>query len=384
MILLSRPLRLAGVSLLAALFLQSCKTAVPELLDTEGSPLSQSEPATYRLAVAPFKLPPGVEAALRVTGVRGSAVELQADLVSALVEMHTASEVVPIDSPDAFSAYNVDADLLLQPRLKEARFGRDGLTGRAFVSGLLWLTTWCGSLWVEDSRYRASLVVDYDLLDPHTGRVLARDQSARSQQTDLSFWERNEAFSPGFFLSLLVPPFLVGDNRRHLGDSLAARANSLVAAQFKTFLLNELPARQAQLLARMELLVPSNGSHTTEPVSFEWEVTAKGGLTEAAVLVNDEVYRTWKTEELEALAAEDGGVRIGVPDIPMPKAGRNLVRFLVNVDGLWASRSVLVFNDREDDSKPSEDERKIAPNGAATLTLDDAPQAQKGEGHDAD
>jgi len=339
-----------GLALFFGWVLVGCRSPEPVLFDNEGVAYRERAPAPFRLAVAPFELPPSLEAGLAVTGVRRTAPELQTDLVRAFEEQRVSSDVFATASGDSFNAYREQADLMLRPRLEDARFRRDGATGRAFLSTALWLTTWIGGLWVEDSRYDANIRMTYDLVDPNTGVLVATNKALESTAVDLTFWERNEAFSSGFFASMFIPPFLAHDDRTTTENSLVRRANRVLAAQVKAYLIEELPAEESQLLATLTIEAPLNGEESTGLVDFRCRIGSLSDVTEALLLVNGEVHSRWDEEELSSLAGQAAGeegrmaLTISAGAIPLSRPGKNLLRVMANVAGQWASRSIVVYN----------------------------------------
>ncbi|MBI4601249.1 MAG: hypothetical protein HY721_04730, partial [Planctomycetes bacterium] len=187
---------------LAAGLLAGCRTTDPLLLAEGGVHFRDLEAAAYRIAVAPFEVDPSLEPA----SLGAAAPErLHEALAAALADVEAGSDIVPLSTRSSFDAYAAKADILVLPRLEQASFGPAPDSGKVLVSSLLWLTTWIGSLWVEDRSYETGVVVSYDLVDPHTGAPVAGGIKARSGQVGLTFWERDHAFSRGFFLSMLVP-----------------------------------------------------------------------------------------------------------------------------------------------------------------------------------
>jgi hypothetical protein len=340
--------RLAAVTAaLAALAAWGCKTADPALFDRDGAPVRESEPVSYRLAVAPFEFVPAFHTIPGRRWAQRTEAELQRDLVRALSDSRVASEAFAVDSRESFDAYSQSADLLLRPRLEDVSFSYAGASDRALVSTLLWVTTWVGSLWVEDSQYNARLVVRYDLVDPHTGASIAEDIAVRSDEIALDFWGRNEAFNKGFFLSLLVPPFLTSDDKEITDESLFHRASELIAAKLKTYLKEELPGRERELLAQVQVRSPRNGSEVSGETPLRCDVRARRGVTEVQVLVNGELYRKLGEADLPSPAEQESDGFFFCPlrldDLALTKPGKNLVRILVNVAGQWSSRSIVLY-----------------------------------------
>jgi len=336
------------IVMLSFVTLAGCRSTNDALLDKGGKPLAKMEPAAYRLAVAPFEIDPTLKENSALVGLKRSEEELQQDLVHALEELRTASEVIALDSTDSFDAYEKKADLLLVPRLQEASFRRAG-TSRTAVSSALWFTTWIGSLYVEDTSYDARLMVHYDLVDPHSGVHLANDEQASSKAVDLTFWERNSAFSGNFFLTMLIPPFFTDDDEKITAEALLERSTILVAAQLKTYLKETLPSRELALLTSVQLWAPRNGARLTGPTELHCEIIAKRMVTEVIVLVNDDLYRKWEESELPSVGEQAWGGNFRCPvnleSIEVDKPGKNIIRLLFNVAGQWASRSILVYRD---------------------------------------
>jgi hypothetical protein len=332
--------------LLSFATLAGCRSTNEALLDKAGKPLAKMDPAAYRLAVAPFQIDPTLKENSGLWGLKRSAEELQQDLVRALEELRTASDIVALDSADSLNAYQNKADLLLVPRLREASFKRTG-SSRTALSSALWFTTWIGSLYVEDASYDARFMVEYDLIDPYSGVHVADDEQASSNAVDLTFLERNDAFSGNFFLTMLIPPFLTADDEKITAEALLQKSTTLVAAQLKTYLKETLPSRELALLTSVHLWAPTNGARLTGPTDLHCDIIAKRVVTEIVVLVNDNLYRKWEESELPSVGEQAwrGNFRcpVNLESIEVDKPGKNIIRLLFNVAGQWASRSILVY-----------------------------------------
>ncbi|HVR76243.1 MAG TPA: hypothetical protein VMT52_18070 [Planctomycetota bacterium] len=336
-------------ALLAAVVLTGCRSRDPALYDRRGLAVEDTEPLAYRIAVAPLEVADSIEKSSRLSPALRTEKDLQEELVNALIDLKTASDIFSVSAQTSYDAYAEQADLLLVPRLDEASFRRSGTTGRAFLSSALWLTTWISSLWVEDTSYDARLVLRYDIVDPHTGIDLFKNVEARSKSVDLSFWDRNEAFSSSFFLSLLVPPFLTQDNDEMTSRALTRRAATLAAAELKNYLGENLASRQMELLAHIEVKGPRNGSRTSGPTPLHCDVHARRVITEVVVLVNDEERLRLAETDLPG-AGEQSRTHyfyhaVHLDDVGLKEKGKNIVRILVNVAGQWASRSIAIYRE---------------------------------------
>jgi hypothetical protein len=326
--------------------LLGCSSQDPALYDSGGAPLAASEPVAYRLAVAPVEIDPAVAQEGDLAKLGCTEDEVRAELVRALLDLRAASEIFPVSSPSAYSAYMEKADLLLVPRIEKATFRHKGNSGGALTATLLWVTTWVGSLWVEDSTYRAQLGLKCQLVDPHTGVNLASDVEARSDEVDLSFWDRNEAFSGNFFSTMIMPPFLTKDDQAQTSHALLRRSMEVVAAKLKVFLREGLPNRELGHLAHVLILEPKNDAVIEGPAGVRCEIVARRPITEALVLVNGDVLRRLGDADLpspkDQMEGEYYKCRLNVEGIEVTKPGANLIRVLINVAGQWASRSILV------------------------------------------
>ena len=322
-----------------------CRTYEPLLHTADGTPLERIEPAAVTIAVAPVELM-GATATQAKADLEPLKSRLQLSLVGALREMNAASEVFAVSSDESFDAYTKKADVMLRPRLKDAEFARLGASNRAFVSCLLWLTTWVGSLYVEDAEYDARMVLGYDVVDPYTGAAIASDVTAMTDSATLSFFDRNEAFTKGFFLSMLVPPFLTGDNEAMANEELERRATRLVAAQMKSYLTDRFPRQAQNHLASIVVNSPRNGARVSASEALSCQVTAKNVVTEVQVFVNDQLTQIWNENTLPSLDEQKRGelyrCSVRLPKLALVKAGKNKIRIVVNVAGRWSSRSIVV------------------------------------------
>jgi len=322
----------------------ACSSSHSALVDENDRPLRDVEPVAYRIAVAPFQVDPAITGDPKALTILRGPQDLQSDLVAALAEMDASSEVFALRSATSYDAYREKADLLVLPRLEEMSSSRR--SDRALLSSLLWFTTWIGSLWVEDVIFGPGIVISYELIDPNTGASLAGGVKARSGDVNLSFWERNRAFSKGFFLTLIMPPFLVEEEQRTAGRSIAHRSAPLIAAQIKSYLLKSLPAREMELLAQVQIQSPRNGSRVRGKTSVQFEIIAKRPITEARIIVNDELRKAWTEAELPPVAnQEQGGLyrcSLREEGIELPPSTKCLLRVLVNVAGQWVTRSIAL------------------------------------------
>lgn len=317
------------------------------LQDTGGGLVRDHAPIEYRLAVASLAgadQPSVVSGALRQ---HVSDEQLLDDLVSALREQQVATEIFPVPEGSSYAAYQQDADILLVPRLEQATFQPGKTSGRAALSGLLWLTTWIGGLWVEDTTYDTRLVLRYNMIDPHSGLEILKDAEVSSEGTSLSFFDRNEAFGGQFFASLLVPPFMTIDDEAQTAVALLPRSAAHVAARIKEQLASALPRKQLDALAHIEIQSPTNGALTQRPVDLRCDIVARRAVIEAVVLLNGKLHRHLGAEELpspeEQTRAGSFICPVRVDGIELEQDGKNVVRLLVNVAGQWASRSLAIY-----------------------------------------
>lgn len=223
----------------------------------------------YRIAIAPFEATPGQTA-------DWTAHDLQLRLVDRLRELDCASEVYPLKAGE-----DVDADLLVKPRLTEAfQYQYSEATGGAVASSLLWLGTWVGGLFVDDSSYESRLAVDFDI---EMVRDNSRLQSVQIQQmdpVDVDFLERNDFLSWPMVQSWIIPPFLTSDDPRVLGNSLLGHKLDQVGADLARDLKFDFEKRELERCATIRFDSPASGEVAGD---VELDFTVRSGSSIDAI-----------------------------------------------------------------------------------------------------
>jgi len=190
--------RLAALCLAAELCL-ACSSTDPLLLDDGELLIEDGPPITSRMAVAPFVLSGQLQSAPGLSTFQDPGGALRDLFVEALREQNVADEVIGVGSSYPRQVSRTTADLLVRPRLHEIELGHVGVSSRWFVSSLLWLTTWIGTTFVEDSVYDARMNVSCEVIALRQGAVVVDYLELTSERVELTFWERNSVLSFGFF-----------------------------------------------------------------------------------------------------------------------------------------------------------------------------------------
>ena len=258
-----RPSVVAALPLTLALAVaaSACKSTDPQLLTEVGEPIAALDPAPYRVAIAPIAVAPESNAVAPDAkwGLSSSDPEQLRELfLRAAGELDLASDVLVLPDPtDQGWLQQHQVDLVIQPRITECKFDYGG-NERLGASLGLWITTWICSLWVEDSRYATGLVMECAFADPNAQGGAVPSIALKSEDTALTFWERNKAFSLGFFTTMILPPFLTSDNRELSSQSLTEHSFQHNAAELKKALLDHYTDSPDAI--RVEIRSPRNGT----------------------------------------------------------------------------------------------------------------------------
>ncbi|MFT5052169.1 MAG: hypothetical protein ACI8QZ_003601 [Chlamydiales bacterium] len=231
------PFHLAA--LVALLISVGCVSTADALRGSSGL-IRDETPVAYRIAVAEFEVAESIPQATEenkwyLSTRNGKA--LQALLVDALRAQRTGSEIVALDGDPRATGVNESVDLVLVPHLRSATFAYEGASGRVWASSALWLFTWIGSLWAEDARYTVDMRLECELIDPHAQDEYVQRLVVQSGDVELPYWDRNEAWSTGFFMTMVFPPFWARDEATIVSPSLTAAALEQLAARIKRYLV---------------------------------------------------------------------------------------------------------------------------------------------------
>jgi hypothetical protein len=335
----SSVLRRVAAAICLATFASACAVRSP-ILRTDGAVvLRERNPAPYRLAVAPLRLATGV-APLPLS------VEFLRDrLVADLRVVRAASTVVTVGNADLAEADTAGADLLVRPLVTAARFEHVGTTPNALLSSLLWVTTWVGGLLVEDTDYHARLQVDWEIVNPHTGQVVDRFVGGAAA-VRLAFLDRHAFWSGGTLLSLVVPPFLSGDDRTRTDATLCDLAVAKAATDFAAYLKDGLGGVERELLGIVRLEHPHDGRVPVGRCRPRGRVLARDLVAELHVRWNGRTVAELSGDGLPPRSAQQLGpdaYAIDLPDLDLAVgAGTHELSIEFTVAGRRSSRTFVV------------------------------------------
>ncbi len=226
------------------------------------------------------------------------------------------------------------ADFVLRPRLvRPMDYQHGGVSEGWWAAGGLWLVTWIGGLFVDDSCYSVEVEIAYDL---RAGKDSAEPLGEVSSgyggdDVDLAFFDRNDFFSVGTLMSLILPPFWTVDEdettRQSLQDGVARRAAVKLAEYVKRDFGNGVYARGI-VPSRLEVLQPSNGA-AIEPGTLDLKLRISG-----TVKVSD--VRIMRVDTGDILAHE-----LGLSERNRPVGDGYELDLPLKLDGLVAGENVL-------------------------------------------
>lgn len=335
------PLALAG---------WGCAGASPHTLDRHGVPLADTPPAPYRVAIAPLVL--GEEFSRAQAGPEGrvqprvvfSAQDFRTRLIDGLARHRTLSEAFPVGALDLLEAQDGRADLLLRLQWADSRITSEGPAGgAAWMSALLWATTWAGSLWIRDSEYATGCTLRGSLVNPYLGRTVQRF-TITTGPVRLSFWERNPFLSLGLLQSLVLPPFWTSDDRTRTDQRLSEEIVAQLAAELARFFKDDLAAVEdpaAGASARIRIEQPDSAGAASSYTHVAATVSSPHPIQEALLFLNG---RPVAAIPAPTQPGADGHYRL---DIARPVAllpGRNDLQLRVLAEGEITSRTVVVHN----------------------------------------
>lgn len=293
--------------------------------DSAGT-VARLSPAPFRVAVAPLaRWNQGLAMTEEQIGLavdsRGT---FQERFAAALRAEGVASDVIQLQSEEDVEllaeAARQQADLLIRPRLRSALFDESTLSDRWLLSGGLWLLTWAGGLFVDDSTYATNLALDLEIIDVRRGGLI-QQTSAASGNVDLDFFDRNDFFSLGTLVSFLLPPFWTPDSVDKTSESLTAAAIDQLAVEVKskltdTRLERELKARHCQLKLAQGINGAPLGSIPTLRGTLESQQSA---IAAVFLSVNG---KPWEQKvEVTPEAEQDRNGQSFASDLNVPLAG---------------------------------------------------------------
>jgi hypothetical protein len=309
------------------------------------------DPEPYRIAVAPIVLSAPVGATDEESLYLATKEDWSEYFVDSLRKMNVATEVtlVPAEvaakgtQADIQFAYGEGYDLLLRPRLVRANFNYENLSNSAFLSGALWLFTWVGGFFPNDSEYKSDMVVECDAWNACAQLPIQKASAKANDRISLSYFDRNTFFSLGTLESLVVPPFWTHDGIHETSAALTDQGTMQVAADLKRQ-IRDLAAKAREKGSTdfpiVEFAKPTNGSTVAGNVTdLEGRVVSPGrGIDRVEVFVNRKLH-TELRQGRELLALTDQGrpdgtreCRFEVRDLPLPAPDSNEIRVVVTLE----------------------------------------------------
>jgi len=311
-------------------------------------------PVAYRIAVAEFDLadsiPQGSVEQKWYLATRDPK-ELQALLVDALREQHAGSEVVALDGDPRGPAINETADLVLVPHLRRAAFTYEGASGRVWASSALWLFTWIGSLWAEDARYTIDMLLECELVDPHTQDEYVERLTVQPGDVELRYWDRNKAWTTGFFMTMAFPPFWARDDATIVSSSLTAESMNQLAGRIKRYLVENHTAQvPAERYADVRFVSPANGATVGSQVDLNCTIRTREGVERLLVYCNGKnvslasLGAASEVPQVEAQMQPRGDFELNFSATGVPvEPGANFIRLWLQLgSGDVTTRSILV------------------------------------------
>jgi len=384
-------------SLLLLLLIAACRTADPAYSTSDGRQVGDLEPLPYRIAMTPVvfsgldtgKESPDGKDEYYFTKDEQTVQELMVKVMDLedepaeqhkLDALHTANDVLELDlegpvfnpTPATMirileKAREIDADLVIIPRLvapPEFSYKEAARTGASLA---LWVTTWVGGLFVQDRRYDVRMAIDFDIINPHDGTTIDTF-TATSETIDTTVWDRDRwSVKGGTGLSILLPHQITGDvNKDNTSEALSILVCSRLAARLSGYLKEDFAAKERALIGTVRAIRPGNGADVEKWLDLEFEVAANQPITYTAVYLNDaprpalvidehkpdDPHTPWSklpTPDQQALGA---GYHLLVKVKEMagssltPKEGRNEVRIIYAVQGRYASRTLFFLHGR--------------------------------------
>lgn len=336
---------------LVLLVLCGCQTTDPGTASARSAP--GLAPAPLRVAIAPIKLDTSIgpkrdsETGEPETWYFSATTEKQVKdgLLRALRDMKLSSEVVDLSTTSLTPEQANQIDILVYPTLERAAFDEMGISDNAFLSTSLWLLTWLGAHWVHDYDYTSNVTLSCRVKTPSGDDLTSDALNLKTGPISLTFWDRNEPWSLGFFESIIVPTYWTHDNIQLTSESLTEKALTQVAADLKRYLLDEMVTKAREVEpAYPEILVeePINGSLAHGSVSLKFEIRSnEQPTTRVTLFVNDQqigeafaggessgVMRPLASiaEQERSGSEEDFRCTVFVPDVALPVRGKNYIR----------------------------------------------------------
>ena len=340
---MASPNSFASAALLA---LAACATGGHLTRLPEAREIRAGAPAPYHVVLAPLQFSEDVQLTTATgLGVRSDTDRLRAALLADLQDLRAASVIDAVDGDVLDAAAIAGADLVLQPRLSATEFAYAGANTDGFLSTLLWLVTWAGGLFVSDSDYDATLRVDWEIVNPISGQLLATlPGTARSYP--LGWFERNELLSWSGLQTLVVPPVLTSDDPERTSARLAELAIGNAACDVARFLKARMDGDERELCGELRLEAPQNGDQVAATCRLRGSFVANDLVTRVDLTVNGQAVGRWNDETLPERTEQQIGARtyrVPLPDAELHlRPGKNTVALTFVAGGRRSSRTLVL------------------------------------------
>ncbi|HTF90867.1 MAG TPA: hypothetical protein VK843_20775, partial [Planctomycetota bacterium] len=169
------------------------------------------EPAPLCIGLMPPRLTP-------TSGLsRGAANQWQAQIAEELERCNIGSRVVRLNPDDPKAAHKDDCDIIVQPMVQVPKIGDLSNSSNAFLANLAWLTTYVGYFFFADMEVEAQGKLDFQVVGYRESPAFITNEKVSIPETNMTFGERDQVFSPRFFMSLLLFPAMHPTVCRMLG-----------------------------------------------------------------------------------------------------------------------------------------------------------------------
>lgn len=328
--------------LVVAAFAAGCAGVDPSTKSASGKLIEDLDPAAFVVAIGP------VDAAAARSGDSALALTLDGPalrerIVDAMVRLRAATRIVTADSLE--DARSRGVDVFVSPKLTSAHLSYKEVSDQWWSSGLLWVVTWFGGLAVRSSTYDTHVAFDCAFTNPESSdRTQCASWSGRSDAIDLTFWDRNDAFSWPFFQSLVLPPFWTTDQADVTSATLSDRAVFAAAARLTAFVKEDLEQQGRRQLGQLVHVEPANGSTVGSGIDLSATLTAPERLTSLQIELNDASTPVAELGDADLRRAErpfgDGFEYVIERRIDGLAPGENLVRIRFLIAGQQARRTL--------------------------------------------
>ena len=327
----------ALIALCSIAALASCASAPRVAAERNAEIVRALPPVACRLALTVSQAPSTTADAsgLRLTK---DAVGLRDAIVAHLARLNTASVVFGV--ADRASVKPSEADIVLDLTVAGSPPRHRGMSSGWWSSGLLWLVTWIGGLFTDDSTYTTDLAVMGSLAQVDS--ALIGSTAVRSGEVDLKYWDRNSVASWRFLQSLVLPPFWTSDDPEITSAALTDQAMFAASIQLADHVKRRLEEDAAKSFGRLVLLEPSNNGLVTDQIQtrLRFAIESKDSPVTSLLL-------TQAGKRTEIPLPEDTGVpggfrcEIGPVEVAL-RPGDNMIQIEANIGGRRFARTVLI------------------------------------------